>query len=191
MFQDKLRQLRLENDMSQEDLAEIMGVTRQSISKYENGTAEPSYEKLAIIVEYFDVTYDYLLEGTYSGENKSQEAKKTSDKKTKQEQAAIFVASPLLDEDENQAYVAFETVIKPTHVDLDFKPDAVLLGIPRKTSSIFKPKKVELAWYRTIEEADREKEAIEAALEKGEESYELEYFVPVKRYGFFSVQYDD
>lgn len=191
MFQDKLKQLRLESDMSQEDLAEIMGVTRQSVSKYENGTAEPSYEKLAIIVEYFDVTYDFLLEGTYSGESQSQEDSATDDKQVKQEQPAIFIASPLLDDDEDQAYVSFEAVVKPTHVDLDFKPDAVLFGTPPKTSSIFKPKKVELAWYRTIEDAEREKEAIEAALANGEETYDLEYFAPVKRYGFFSVQYAD
>ncbi|WP_164509463.1 helix-turn-helix domain-containing protein [Companilactobacillus jidongensis] len=61
MFSDNLRKLRLKNGISQEELGEIIDVTRQSVSKYENGTSQPSFDKLIAIAKYFDVTTDYLL----------------------------------------------------------------------------------------------------------------------------------
>ena len=61
MFSEKLKELRKNKGISQEALSEVLAVSRQSISKYENGTAEPDFEKLAIIADFFQVSYDYLL----------------------------------------------------------------------------------------------------------------------------------
>lgn len=64
-FDENLRNLRKDSDFSQEYLAEKMKVSRQTISKWENGTAMPDLKKLAELAELFDVSMDELL-GTSS-----------------------------------------------------------------------------------------------------------------------------
>lgn len=61
MFKDNLISLRKHAGVSQEELANVIGVSRQSISKYENGTTEPDLTHLAKLREYFAVSYDSLL----------------------------------------------------------------------------------------------------------------------------------
>lgn len=61
MLSEKIYTLRRKNGLSQEQLAEIIGVSRQAISKWEGGLSVPESEKLVAISEYFDVTLDYLL----------------------------------------------------------------------------------------------------------------------------------
>ena len=58
---EKLIQLRKANNMTQEELAERISVSRQSVSKWELGQAIPELEKLVSISEVFHVTTDYLL----------------------------------------------------------------------------------------------------------------------------------
>lgn len=60
-FSKKLLNLRTERGYSQEYLAEQLGVSRQSISKWELGTTLPEIDKLIIISDFFDVSIDYLL----------------------------------------------------------------------------------------------------------------------------------
>lgn len=58
---EKLYALRKKNGLSQEQLAEQLGVSRQAISKWESGTATPETEKLLAISNYFQVSLDYLV----------------------------------------------------------------------------------------------------------------------------------
>jgi transcriptional regulator with XRE-family HTH domain len=57
----RLRELRKENRMSQEDLGKLLGVTKVSISGYENGTRVPSLDVLQGILDVFVVSADFLL----------------------------------------------------------------------------------------------------------------------------------
>ncbi len=57
----RLRELRKENKMSQEDLGKLLGITKVSVSGYENGTRIPSLEILNGILDVFQVSADYLL----------------------------------------------------------------------------------------------------------------------------------
>lgn len=67
-FADNLSGLRKMNDMSQEELAEKIGVSRQTLSKYETGESLPDIEKCAAIAAVFGVAVDDLI--NYSkGEN--------------------------------------------------------------------------------------------------------------------------
>ena len=61
MLSEKLYKLRKKSGLSQEQLAEQLNVSRQAISKWEQGTAVPESEKLITISNYFGVTVDYLL----------------------------------------------------------------------------------------------------------------------------------
>lgn len=60
-FDEKLRNLRKEKDFSQEYLAEKMNVSRQTISKWENGTAMPDLKKLTELANLFNTSMDELL----------------------------------------------------------------------------------------------------------------------------------
>ena len=57
----RLKQLRKENRMSQADLGKILGVSKVSISGYENGTRLPSLHILNGILDVFGVSADYLM----------------------------------------------------------------------------------------------------------------------------------
>lgn len=61
IFADKLIQLRKKNGWSQEELAEQMDVTRQSVSKWEGAQAVPDLEKMLRLSQLFGVSTDFLL----------------------------------------------------------------------------------------------------------------------------------
>ena len=61
IFADKLIRLRKKSGWSQEELAEQMNVTRQSVSKWEGAQSVPDLEKMVRLSELFGVTTDYLL----------------------------------------------------------------------------------------------------------------------------------
>lgn len=58
---DNLRRLRKEHDLTQEQLADKLGVTYQSVSRWENGSTYPDLELIPSIAEMFSVTIDSLL----------------------------------------------------------------------------------------------------------------------------------
>ena len=60
MFANQLGFLRRSQQLTQEQLAEL-GVTKQSVSNWENGNIMPSVEMLEKIADYFNVSVDYLL----------------------------------------------------------------------------------------------------------------------------------
>lgn len=60
-FAEKLIALRKSRELTQEQLAEQLNVSRQSISKWENGQVIPETEKMIELSRMFDVTMDYLL----------------------------------------------------------------------------------------------------------------------------------
>lgn len=60
-FSERLLTLRKGMDLTQEQLAEKINVSRQSVSKWESGQAVPELEKIVALSEVFDVTIDYLL----------------------------------------------------------------------------------------------------------------------------------
>lgn len=69
---NRIQDLRKKKGISQEELAEIMGVSRQAVSKWESEQSFPDLEKIVVMSNYFEVTTDYLLKGT---ENSSDIAK--------------------------------------------------------------------------------------------------------------------
>ncbi len=65
-FGTNLQTLRQGRGMSQEELAEVMGVSRQSVSKWENGTAYPEMQTIIALCSHFDVDLDVMLRGDVS-----------------------------------------------------------------------------------------------------------------------------
>ena len=60
-FNEKLQELRKNKGLTQEELAEVLFVSRTAISKWESGRGYPSIDSLKAIAKYFSVTIDELL----------------------------------------------------------------------------------------------------------------------------------
>ncbi len=60
---DRIQNLRKTKGLSQEELADAIGVSRQAVSKWESEQTTPDLEKIVLMSELFEVTTDYLLKG--------------------------------------------------------------------------------------------------------------------------------
>ena len=58
---NNLKLLRTEKGISQRQLGEAIGVSQQSINKYENHEIEPDIRTLILMAKYFDTSVDYLV----------------------------------------------------------------------------------------------------------------------------------
>lgn len=61
VFSERLKQLRLDANLKQADLANILNTTQRRISYFEMGKIEPDLATLCSIANYFEVSTDYLL----------------------------------------------------------------------------------------------------------------------------------
>ena len=88
-FSEKLKEIRKNEGLSQEQLAEKIGVSRQAITKWETGKGLPDVENMVIIAEIFKTTLDELLRGSAE----RQEVKKT-----------VFVSETIYDIDREKHF---------------------------------------------------------------------------------------
>ena len=74
-IEERIQELRKGKGLSQEQLADVLGVSRQAVSKWESGQSLPEIEKLLAMSELFEVTVDYILKGeappAYTGKRHS------------------------------------------------------------------------------------------------------------------------
>ena len=61
LFKDRLKDLRIEHNLSQKELGDIINMSKMAISHWESGHSEPSIAQLIYLSEYFDVSVDYLV----------------------------------------------------------------------------------------------------------------------------------
>ena len=85
-FHEKLQELRKQKNLTQEELSEILFVSRTAISKWESGRGYPSIDSLKAIAEFFGVTIDELL----SNRELICIAEKDSHKKTQHMRDLVF-----------------------------------------------------------------------------------------------------
>ena len=101
MLGDKLKLLRKKANLSQEELADQLGVTRQSISLWENNQSSPSIESIIAISRIFGISIDELVDNQNSDEEKDnlKEDKlsdKTQEKKTNKTKIIVAVSAVLV-----------------------------------------------------------------------------------------------
>ncbi|GFN30738.1 helix-turn-helix transcriptional regulator [Paenibacillus xylaniclasticus] len=60
---DRLRELRLKRNLSQEEVARQIGITRSAYSHYEINNRQPVYDTLIKLSAYFEVSIDYIIGG--------------------------------------------------------------------------------------------------------------------------------
>ena len=63
---ERLLRLRKERNLSQEELANVLDVSRQTISKWETDQSTPDFDKIIPLCEYFGITSDELLTGNFN-----------------------------------------------------------------------------------------------------------------------------
>ena len=60
-FANRIKQLRIDNNLTQKDIAEKLGMTPTGISYWESGNAVPNYETLKKLADLFNVSIDFLI----------------------------------------------------------------------------------------------------------------------------------
>lgn len=81
---ERIRELRKKNGLSQEELADKLNVSRQSIQKWETNANMPSVEAVKCMSCFFNVDINYLINGTITNnfkDNDNQESRKHRFKK--------------------------------------------------------------------------------------------------------------
>ena len=60
-FKDRLKELRIERNLSQQMLGNIVNMSKMAISHWESGHSEPSISQLICLADFFEVSVDYLI----------------------------------------------------------------------------------------------------------------------------------
>jgi hypothetical protein len=77
---DRIQYLRKTNEISQEELADKVGVSRQAVSKWESEQSLPDLGKIITMSDYFGVTTDYILKGIEPVADKEQKSSEITSK---------------------------------------------------------------------------------------------------------------
>ncbi len=170
-FGNNLQMLRKKNQLSQEGLAEMLGVSRQAVSKWELGEGYPEVDKLLILSKKLNVSLDSLL----GAENTpiASENGKPSD--------MIRIISP----NEGVVISASKVVRSQQFKGGKNSPKYALYASDGSETSF--SQKTFLAWYRTLDDVTREIAAIQDALNAGAASYTLQYSVKCKQNLFRTI----
>lgn len=105
-FGDNLRVLRAQKKISQKEIGELIGVTSQAISRWENNETQPDNEALLKLAKYFNVTTDYLLGAT------NENLKNDKSNFDNELDEALFSKAKDLTEEEKKAVLSVINAIK-------------------------------------------------------------------------------
>lgn len=93
-FKEQLIRLRKQRGLSQEQLGQHIGVSRQTVSKWELGDTTPELEKLIQISRFFDISIDTLVGNEDEKNAASQESKTGKSERTGSlEKSAVFAST--------------------------------------------------------------------------------------------------
>jgi transcriptional regulator with XRE-family HTH domain len=81
-IQELLRDMRVDSDLKQSDIADLIGTTQQQYSNYETGESELPLHALAILADHYNVSADYLMGRTECREGVTAQNKKVSEDST-------------------------------------------------------------------------------------------------------------
>ena len=167
-FAENLKQLRKEQHLSQEELAEILDVSRQAVSKWEQGSGYPEVEKLLLLSRQFHISLDSLLSTEIM----------PSDTKTTHTPGTITITSP-----HENAIVTCNTVLSSSKMaGGKSSPQYALFAAQDGASSFFAgPPTRFLGWYADNEHVTQEIAEIQNAISQGFAAYTLKYSAKTER----------
>ncbi len=166
-FGDNLRAIRKQKNISQEDLAGRLNVSRQAISKWEQNSGYPEMEKVIQLAEILDISLDHLILG------RTKEGK--SDSQTAAPSGRIMIRS----QDGKQlagCYKAVSSRISCLKKSADMIPQYALYGVD--SQSFWGESRILLGYYSDANSIREEINQILLAIEDGMVSYKLKYAIP-------------
>lgn len=166
-FSENLQAIRKKNQLSQEGLAELLGVSRQAVSKWELGEGYPEVEKLLVLSNKLNISLDSLMTGSVPDSN-PQENRRSG---------MIRVISP----NENVIMDVSKVMRSQEFRGGNNSPKYALFASDSREMSFWGAQNIFLAWYRNLEDICREIGEIQKALDTGAVSYTLLYSVKCKQ----------
>ncbi len=173
-FGENLQTIRRKNHLSQEGLAEMLGVSRQAVSKWELGEGYPEVDKLLLLSKNLNISLDSLLGGesttAISGNDKPSDT--------------IRIISP----HEGVMIHASKVTRSQQYKGGKKSPRYALFASDGNDMSLWGAQNTFLAWYRDLDDVTKELAEIQKALDAGSASYTLQYSVKVKQNLFRTIE---
>lgn len=167
-FADNLKQIRKENHLSQEELAELLGVSRQAVSKWEQGMGYPEVEKLLLLSRKLNVSLDALMCSEITCESV----------KDKTCNIGSIVITSL---NENVIATCCKVMASGKMKGGKNSPQYALFGMSQGVTSFWGEANTFLGWYANQELISKEVEEIHKAILQGIPTYTLQYSVKTQR----------
>lgn len=182
---NNLQELRRKKGLTQEELAEVLGVSRQAVSKWELGEGYPEVEKLVALAKALGVSVDRLLgyEGP-AGDDDQKEARAEGPFENAPSRS-ITITSP------TEGVVASVSKVMRSQEFRGGKnsPKYALFAYGGNSDALWGGQNTFLGWYRDLESVTDELDAIKDAIETGKSTYTLRYSVKCK-VGLFGTKID-
>ncbi len=173
-FGENLQTIRKKNQLSQEDLAEMLGVSRQAVSKWEHGDGYPEVDKLLLLSKRLNISLDSLL----GGENAPALPEESKPAGT------IRIVSP----HEGVIINASKVTRSQQFKGAKNSPRFALFASDGNDLSYWGAQNTFLGWYRNLEDVTKEIAGIQTALDTGAASYTLQFSVKCKQNLFRTIE---
>ena len=167
-FAENLKQLRKEKQLSQEDLAEILDVSRQAVSKWEQGIGYPEVEKLLLLSGELRVSLDSLM---------ATEITQKSNPQMQNATGKIILTSPI----ERVIATCHKVVSSQKMSGGKASPQYALFGKSEGSGFYGDEPTTFLGWYANEKDISKEIMEIHDAIVNGIATYTLKYSVRTKK----------
>ena len=167
-FSENLKQIRKENHLSQEELAELLDVSRQAVSKWEQGQGYPEVEKLLLLSRKLNISLDALMSNEIGCDRDSKGTNVTD---------SIVITSP----HENVITNCYKVAASGKMRGGKNSPQYILFGVDRGGSNFWGEPTTFLGWYASEEQISKEIAEIHKAILQGIPTYTLQYSVKTQR----------
>ena len=168
-FAENLRQIRKEKQLSQEELAEMLDVSRQAVSKWEQGIGYPEVEKLLLLSNKLNISLDSLMS--------TELAKKANN--ANNVTGTITITSP----HENVIATCYKVASSGKMPGGKSSPQYFLFGVSNSNgiASFWGEPTTFLGWYANQEQITKEITEIQNAIVNGITTYTLKYSAKTER----------
>lgn len=167
-FSENLKQIRRERHLSQEELAELLDVSRQAVSKWEQGQGYPEVEKLLLLSSKLNISLDALMSNEIGCNYGSKGTNITG---------SIVITSP----HENVIANCYKVAASGKMHGGKNSPQYILFGVDRGSSNFWGEPTTFLGWYASEEQISKELAQINNAISKGIPTYTLQYSAKTQR----------
>ena len=167
-FSENIKQIRKEHHLSQEELAELLDVSRQAVSKWEQGQGYPEVEKLLFLSSKLNISLDELM---------SVEVNHDAGIKNVDRLGLIVITSP----HENVIATCYKVAASGKMRGGKASPQYALFGFDRGGSSFWGESTTFLGWYASEEQISKEISQIHNAILKGIPTYTLQFSAKTQR----------